>query len=152
MTLFDIAAGRFCLCNAADNRFVLLRSVNKFGGPRRRPIRIGIVASVVCFFLSGSPVLTAPASPQVQAQMPACVTQCRIEQRDKPFCEAVCDCVLRGLEERNMLSVAPDRMSAVQNDEWIKLVRACVGSADSGGAPPADTPSAATQAPQTPAN
>jgi hypothetical protein len=44
--------------------------------------------------------------------------------------------VLKGLQEKGLLSTAaPGRMSAADNDEWIKLVRACVPQADDAARP-----------------
>jgi uncharacterized membrane protein len=151
MTLFGIAAGRLFLRYRADSRFARWRPA---GGPGKLAMLAGRWSLLV--YLVHQPVLIAIVSlvapffapdPAVQAAsfQTDCVTNCRTGGRDQPFCEGACTCVLKGLQDKGMLSTAvPGRMSAADNDEWIRLVRACV--------PQADAPPAAPEAPGTPAD
>jgi uncharacterized membrane protein len=157
MTLFGIVAGRLFVRYGTDSWFARWRPAGK---PAKlailagrwsllfylvhQPVLIGIVSAFVFFFPPNSQGPDAVAAPKAQSEMNACVTNCRTEGRDKPFCEAVCTCVLQELELRDMLSLDPARMSPAQNDEWIKLVRSCVSETDTApsGAPGVPTPPA----------
>ncbi len=144
MTLFGIVAGRLFLQYGAASAVARWRPGNRLGRLAvlagrwsllvylvHQPLLIGIVSTAAAFF---------PPDPQVQAETfrADCVTNCRTGGRDAPFCEAACSCVLQGLQERDMLSTAlPGRMSAADNEEWIRLVRACVPQDDQpAGVPP----------------
>jgi uncharacterized membrane protein len=153
MTLFGIVAGRLFLQYGADSRFARWRPAGTPGKLAilagrwslplylvHQPILIGIVSSIVYFFPPGSQGLDV-GSPQFRVQMDGCVTSCRAQAREQQFCETMCSCVIAEFERQDMLSLDPARMTPAQNDERIRVVRACAGQLD---APP--------EAPQTPAN
>jgi uncharacterized membrane protein len=136
MTLFGIVAGRLFLRFGGDSAVARWQPgrAGRLAGLAGRwslpiylvhqPVLIGLVSLAATFF---------PPDPEVQATTfrTDCVVNCRAGGRDAPFCESTCNCVLEGLQERGMLSTAvPGRMSAADNDEWIRLVRACVPQAD----------------------
>jgi uncharacterized membrane protein len=133
MTLFGIVAGRLFLRFAEDSPFSLWSPKDRFGRLAvvagrwslpiylvHQPILIGILTAV-------APV-GAPNNAAAEAELftSECVTTCRTAGREPPICEAYCGCVLAGIEGGGFLSSAlSGRMSAQENDRWLKLINRC---------------------------
>jgi uncharacterized membrane protein len=143
MTLFGIVVGRLFVRYASDSAVALWT-------PSRLPGRMAIVAGrwSLLIYLVHQPILigvlgaVAPfaATPAVIAEqfVSDCTTQCRLGGMGQPTCETTCRCVLAGIVEAGLpLDIDESRLTAVERDRWITLVRQCVpdGAESSTGAP-----------------
>lgn len=141
MTLFGIVIGRLFIRYASDGAVALW-------APSHLPGRMAIVAGrwSLLIYLLHQPIMIgtlgaiAPfaVNPAVNPDqfVSDCTAQCRVGGMDQPTCEATCRCVLSGMEDAGLpLNVDESRLTAVQRDRWITLVRQCVPT--NGEAPPA---------------
>lgn len=132
LTLFGIIIGRLFVRYASDSAVARWTPSNLPGRMAivagrwslpiylvHQPIMIGVLGAIAPFAIN--PVVTADQF------VSDCTTQCRVGGMDQPTCEATCLCVVSGMEAAGLpLDIDESRLTAVQRDRWITLVRQCV--------------------------
>jgi uncharacterized membrane protein len=142
LTLFGIVAGRLFLHHGSDTPFA--RWIPK-GFLGRLAVLAGrwslLIYLVHQLILIGLLSLIAPLlAPDPRAEAATftneCVTSCRAAGREPPVCEVFCNCVLTGMQDAGILSIAlTGRMSPEQNDRWLNMVKECRPNDDAPSTP-----------------
>jgi uncharacterized membrane protein len=140
VALFGVFLGRLFVRYAAGSAFA-------FWSPKRFIGRLAVGAGrwSLLVYLVHQPLLIGALSLAAPMLVPAgspdefmttCAAQCRTGGRDEAACEGICSCVLDGMQTAG-LPIAGDveRMTAVERDQWVSIVRQCVP-------PAADSPEA----------